>query len=76
MKIVYATKLEAFEWYLFIFILLNPFSPGKIEKLEKSIFDILKFVSNLNINKWRTTSANSINLSIIRKLIKTSFKDV
>ena len=44
-------------------------------KLKNSISEIPKFPYTLNINNERTKSENSINLGIIRKLIKYSFKD-
>ena len=45
------------------------------EKLENSIFEIPIISQNLNINNQRTTSAKSINLQIIRKLIEYFFKN-
>ena len=39
------------------------------EKFKNSIFEIPIIPQTLNINNWRTASANSINLDIIRKLI-------
>ena len=41
-----------------------------LEKLKNSIFEILIIPQTLNINNWRTTSAKSINLDSIRKLIE------
>ena len=52
----------------------NPFSTGKIENLDFKI-PIIPHTSK-NINKQKTTSANSINLDIIRKLIEYSLKKV
>ena len=43
-------------------------------KLKNSIFEIPKFPYTLNISNERTTSANSINLYIIRKLTEYSPK--
>ena len=44
------------------------------EKLENSIFEILIIPQTLNTNNLRTTSANSINLDIIRKFKEYSLK--
>ena len=52
------------------------FTLSVAEKLKNSIFEIPIILQNLNINNWRTTSAKSINLIIITKLIKYSFKNV
>ena len=40
------------------------------EKIKNSIYEIPKFPFTLNINNKRTTSAELINLGIVRKLIK------
>ena len=37
-----------------------------LEKLKNSIFEVPIIAQTLNINNFRTTSANSINLHIIR----------
>ena len=50
---------------LILFILFNPFTTGKIEKLD--FWDSI--LQTLKINHWRTTYAKSINLDIIKKLI-------
>ena len=52
------------------------FTLSVAEKLKNSIFEIPIILQNLNINNWRATSAKSINLIIITKLIKHSFKNV
>ena len=52
------------------------FTLSVAEKLKNSIFEIPIILQNLNINNWRATSAKSINLIIITKLIKYSFKNV
>ena len=39
------------------------------------IFEIPITPQTLNINNWRTTSAKSISLDIIRKLIEYSLKE-
>ena len=44
------------------------------EKLKNSIFEMAMIIQILNINKLRTTSAKSINLYTIGKLIEYSFK--
>ena len=44
------------------------------EKLKTAIFQIPIIPQTLNINNERTTTAKSINLDIIRKLIKYSLK--
>ena len=65
-------KLRRFWMVLNIFlILLDPFSTGKIEKLD--FWDSSNFIT-LNINNYRTTSEKSINLDVIRKLIEYSLK--
>ena len=46
------------------------------EKLKNSIFEISIIAQTLNINNVRTTSANSINLHTMRKLIEYSLKTV
>ena len=50
-------------WYI------NPFSIGKMEKL-----DFWDANNSTNINNLRTTNAKPINLRTIRKLIKYSLK--
>ena len=45
------------------------------EKLKNSIFLIQIISQTLNINNYRTTSARSINLHIIRKLFECFFKN-
>ena len=52
-------------------ILFDPFSTGKIEKLD--FWDSSNSIT-LNINNYRTTSEKSINLDVIRKLIEYSLK--
>ena len=65
-------KLRRFWMVLNIFlILLDPFSTGKIEKLD--FWDSSNSIT-LNINNYRTTSEKSINLDVIRKLIEYSLK--
>ena len=51
--------------------LINPFSAGKIEKLD---FERTIIPQTLNINNLRTTSAKSINLHTIRKAYLIFFK--
>ena len=46
------------------------------EKLKNSIFEMPIITKSLNINNLRTTSAKSINLPTIRKLVEYSFKNV
>ena len=46
------------------------------EKLKNSIFEMPIITKSLNINNLRTTSAKSINLPTIRKLVEYSFKIV
>ena len=46
------------------------------KKLKNSIFEIPIIPQTLNINNQRTTSAKSVNLQIIRKLIEYSLKKV
>ena len=53
--------------------LVNPFSTGK---MEISIFEMPINPPTLNINNFRTTSAKSINLHTIRKLVEYSLKNV
>ena len=43
------------------------------EKLKNSIFEML-ITQTLNINNLRTTSAKSINVDTIRKLVEFCFK--
>ena len=47
-----------------------------LEKLKKSIFERLIIAQTLNINNLKTTSAKSISLHTIRKLIEYSFKNI
>ena len=44
--------------------------------MKNSIFEMPTIVETLNINNLRTTSAKSINMHTIRKLIEYSFKNV
>ena len=53
-------------------MMFNPFNTGKIEK----IFEMSIIPQTLNISNLRTTSAKSINLHTIRKLIKYSLEKV
>ena len=46
------------------------------EKLRNSIFEMPKIKQTLNINNLRTTSAKSVNLHTITKLIEYSLKNV
>ena len=46
------------------------------EKSKNSIFEIPIILQTLNINNQRTISEKSINLHIIRKLIKYSLKNI
>ena len=46
------------------------------EKLKNSIFEIPIITLTLNMNNMRTTSAKSINLHTIRKLVEYSLKNV
>ena len=46
------------------------------EKLKNSILGMPIITQTLNINNLRTTSATSINLHIIRKLVEYSLKNV
>ena len=60
----------------FVIILFKPFSTGTAEKLKNAIVEIPIIPEPLNVdNKW-TTIGKSINLNIIRKLIKSSLKVV
>ena len=45
------------------------------EKLEHSIFEIPTITQTLNINNLRTTTAKSINLYTIRKLVEYILKN-
>ena len=45
------------------------------KKLKNSIFEMPVIPQTLNILNLRTTSAKSINLNTIRKLIEYSFKN-
>ena len=47
-----------------------------LEKLKKSIFEISIIPEILNINNQRTTSAKSVNLSMIRRLVQCFLKNV
>ena len=60
-------------FFLIYRIAINPFSTGK---LKNSIFEIPIIPTSLNINNWTTTSAKSINLHIIRKLIEYFLKNI
>ena len=51
----------------------NPFSTGKIEKLD---FEMPIITQILDINNLRTASAISINLHTIRKLVEYFLKPV
>ena len=46
------------------------------EKLKNSVFEMPIIPQTLNINNLRTTSAKSINLQKIRKLIENYLKNV
>ena len=46
------------------------------QKIKNSIFEMPIILQTLNINNLRTTSAKSINLHTIRKLIEYSLKNV
>ena len=46
------------------------------EKLKNSVFENPIIPTSLNINNWITTSAKSINLHIIRKLIEYFLKNI
>ena len=50
------------------------FCAAVLEKLKNSLFEIPIIPQTLNINNYRTTSAKSINLHIIRKFIEYSLK--
>ena len=52
---------------------INRFST---EKLENSIYEVPIITQTLNINNLRTTSAKSINLNTIRKLVEYSLKNI
>ena len=58
--------------YMYIY---NLKSISVVEKLKNSIFEIPVIRQSLNMNNQRTKSAKPINLDIIRKLIKYSFKN-
>ena len=47
-----------------------------LEKLKNSIFEIPIIPQTLNINNYRNTRTKSINLHIIRKLIRYSLKNI
>ena len=59
-------------FHLKIKILLSLSVP---EKLKNSIFEISIIAQTLTINNLRTTSANSINLHTIRKLVEYFLKN-
>ena len=46
------------------------------EKLKNSIFEIPIITQTLNINNLKTTSAKSINLHTIKKLVEYSLRNV
>ena len=52
---------------------LNPFGPGKFEKLN---FWDSKISLDVNVNNWRTTSGKCINQVFIRKITEHSFQNV
>ena len=58
--------------FFFFLILLNPFNPGVIERI-----DICDFNNSTNFKHktWRAIGAKSINLDIIRKLIKQPLRN-
>ena len=58
---------------LFRCLLLSLWAPGK---MKNSIFQISMVPHTLNIKNWRITSAKTISLVIIRKLIEYSLKNV
>ena len=64
--------LRGFEWFVCFFLIL--FDPSVPKKMKNTIFEIPIILRTLNTNSWRTTSAKSINLDIIRKLIKYALK--
>ena len=57
-----------FNFFLFCLTLSVP------EKLKTWIFEIPVITQDLNINNLRTTSAKSININTIRKLLEYSLK--
>ena len=58
--------------FFFFLILLNPFSPGIIEKIDICDFNNC---TNFKHKTWRAIGAKSINLDIIRKLIKQPLRN-
>ena len=66
------TSLEGFEWFFKFFDIALPFQYW--EKLKNSIFEIPIIPQTLNINNYRNTRTKSINLHIIRRLIRYSLK--
>ena len=65
-------KLRRFWMFLKFFLIL--FNPS--EKLKNSIFEIPIIPQILNISNKRTTSAKSINVDIIRKLLEYFLENV
>ena len=61
-----------FLFFFFFLILLNPFSPGIIEKIDICDFNNC---TNFKHKTWRAIGAKSINLDIIRKLIKQPLRN-
>ena len=68
--------LNRFDFFVFLIFLIFFIQEtlSVPEKLKNSKFKIPITLQNLNINNDGTTSAKSINLDIIRKLIKYSLK--
>ena len=66
------TSLEAFECFFNFFWFCLILSVR--ENMKNSIFEMPIITQTLNINNLRTTSAKSINLHTIRKLVELSFK--
>ena len=69
----YACKISSkFRWPMSKTIL----NPSVLEKLKNSIFKVPKFSQTLNISNQRITITKSINLGIIKNIIKDSFKSL
>ena len=66
-------KLKRFGWMVFNFFLFC-LTLSVPEKLKTWIFEIPVITQDLNINNLRTTSAKSININTIRKLLEYSLK--
>ena len=66
-------KLRGFDWFWNFFWFCLAISV--LEELKKSIFEMPIIIQNLNFNNLRTTSAKSIDLHTIRRLVECSLKN-